>query len=132
MNILALDIGMRRTGVAIADDGNGVVVALDTLAHASVQELIAKIQEVAKTKNVGQLVLGLPLLLSGEAGSQAEFVRSVGQDLQKSGFLVSYIDERYSTPSGRQPEDREIDQDSASACQILHMHLDRNRIVDNN
>lgn len=131
MNILALDIGKRRTGAALADDANGVVVALDTIAHASVTELIARIQETVKTKRIGKLVLGLPLLPSGDEGEQALFVRSVGQDLQKMGFLVQYIDERYSTPSLRQAEHREIDADSASACQILHMYLDRSSNVDN-
>lgn len=132
MNLLALDIGKRRTGVAFATTKDGIPLALDTLAHASDKELLTKVGEIAKTKRADELILGLPLLPSGEEGAQVEFVRSVGQELQKMGFLVSYLDERYSTPSGRRPEDREIDADSASACQILQMVLDRKRLVDNN
>lgn len=132
MNLLALDIGKRRTGVAFANTYDGIPLALDTLVHTSDKELLMQIDQIAKTKRVDELVLGLPLLPSGEEGSQVEFVRTIGQELQKMGFLVSYIDERYSTPSGRRAEDREIDVDSASACQIMQIALDRKGLVDNN
>ena len=131
MNILSLDIGKRRTGVALSDADNGVVVALDTLAHTSKEELIEKVQALIQSKRIAELVLGLPLLPSGEEGEQVTFVRSIGQELQKRGFLVKYLDERYSTPSLRQAEHREIDPDSASACQILDIYLDRKQNVDN-
>lgn len=131
MNILALDIGMRRTGIAFADSSAGIPLALDTFAHTSVEQLVEHILAMVKKRSVEELVLGLPLLPSGEEGAQSIFVRSVGEKLQTSGCSVTFLDERYSTPSGRQPEDREIDPDSASACQILQMYLDRKRHVDN-
>lgn len=132
MNILALDVGKRRTGVALADDSNGVVVALDTLSHASADELVEQVGSIIAKRSIDCLVLGLPLLPSGTEGAQANFVRSVGQKLQKLDKVMEYIDERYSTPSGRLMEDQEIDRDSASACQILYTYLDRKLLFDNN
>ncbi|MEN9561714.1 MAG: Holliday junction resolvase, partial [Candidatus Parcubacteria bacterium] len=38
MRYLALDIGLRRTGVAYGDD-NRIALPLDTLEHDSMQEL---------------------------------------------------------------------------------------------
>lgn len=132
MNILALDVGTRRTGSALADDSNGVVVALDTITHGSVDELIEHVGKLIAERSIDHLVLGLPLLPGGTEGTQANFVRSVGQKLQKFDKVLEYIDERYSTPSGRLIEDQEIDRDSASACQILHTYLDRKSVFDNN
>ena len=124
MKLLALDVGKRRTGIAYADDAK-IPLALDTFQHKTVEELVMHIEQISKERNIEKIILGLPLLPSGEEGAQVQFVRHLGEQCTSHGFVVEYIDERYSTPSLRDPVNREIDPDSASACQILQVYLDR-------
>jgi putative Holliday junction resolvase len=119
--ILALDIGKRRSGVAIYDEAVGMPFPLDTIAHRSTKELVTKVAELCSERSVVHIVVGLPLLLSGEEGEQAAFVRSVSQALEALA-PISFLDERYSTPAIR-----ESDPDAAAACSILTTYLDRQK-----
>lgn len=122
MYILALDIGKRRTGAALGDTDTATVVALDTMQHGSdVMDDVAKqILTLAKSKHVQTIVLGLPLLLSSEEGSQTEFVREIGTRLQEAGLTVAYLDERYTTAKHSRS-----DGDAKAACQLMLTWLER-------
>jgi len=122
MTILALDIGKRRTGVAFADDDMRVPLALDTLNHASDDEFLEKVLSLMSEKDISKVVVGLPLLPSGEEGSQVEFVRSITQKLEDRGISVEYIDERYTTPKKGLS-----DGDAAAACAILGLYFEQRK-----
>ena len=130
MKLIALDIGTRRTGIAYSDDAK-IPLALDTFHHTSEDELIAHVIHLVRERTIEKIVIGLPLLPSGEEGAQVEFVRGIGDKLSSLDCSVEYIDERYSTPTFRDSVSREVDPDSASACQILQVYCDRNTIIDN-
>lgn len=121
MKYLGLDIGTRRTGVAIADSDVGVSLALETIGHRSEEELIDAVVTLAHERSVQELVLGLPLLPSGDEGAQVTVVRSTAARLEEKGFIVHLLDERYSTPRPGEHGDP----DSSSACQILQVFLER-------
>lgn len=118
MRTLALDIGTRRTGVALLDDAAGVPVALDTLRHRTEEELITAVRAIVAEREIDRLVIGLPLLPSGAEGAQAAFVRGVAERLRSEvGIPCSFLDERYTTSAAHQPSD--TDPDAASAVAIL-------------
>jgi putative Holliday junction resolvase len=112
--LLALDVGTKRTGMACADSATGVPVVLPTLVHSSQEELVEAVCNVAKERKVQELVIGLPLLLSGKHGAQARIVTEVASALQKRGFVVHILDERFSSPRGPSK-----DPDAEAACSIL-------------
>lgn len=118
MKYLGLDVGTRRTGVAYADDVDDILFSLETLRHSTEQELLSSVLEIVRTRGIDQVVLGLPLLLSGKDGSQSAYVRSFGEKLTQNGCLIRFVDERYSTISRK-----DIDPDSSSACSILSIIL---------
>lgn len=118
MKILSLDIGTKHTGVAFADEENGIPLAQDTIDHETVEELAASVEKIIDEKQVGHLVVGLPLLLSGEEGAQVQFVRSVGEILKDKGIGITFIDERYTTPAIS-----ENDENTAAACALLTLYL---------
>lgn len=122
MNLLALDIGMRRTGIAFCSGETDVPVALDTFAHTDTAALVEHVLALVRKRELDRIVCGFPLLLSGDEGSQCAFVKSVVDQLEASGIAVSLLDERYSTPniSG-------IDGDAAAACQLLLTFLEREK-----
>ncbi len=79
MRILALDIGERRIGVAAADDRTRVAIPVTTIAtHGDPAEAIARL---AQEQQADELVVGLPLSLSGALGPQAQRVQALVEAL---------------------------------------------------
>jgi putative holliday junction resolvase len=120
MRILSLDIGKRRTGVAFCDDSIGIPLPLDTLLANDEADLVAQILQLCDEREIDALVIGLPLLLSGEEGAQSSFVRLIGSRLEESEVPVEYLDERYTTQKSG-----ESDGDARAACGLLQTFLER-------
>ena len=122
MKILALDVGERRTGVAWFDPAIDFVIPLDTIHHQNESELIDAALAVIASRGASNVVVGLPLLLSGIEGSQAKFARMIGDRIAASGIEVDYIDERFTT-------DRQTpsDGDAKAACIVLNNFLKRKK-----
>jgi len=121
MRYLGLDLGRKRTGIAFADSTDDILFSLMTIEGKTEEELVECISALVSEKMIDELVVGLPLLPSGKAGSQAQWVESVIIHLKTLGIPVSVLDERYTT--GKRTD---IDQDAAAACQILSVKLSRN------
>ena len=126
-SVLALDIGKRRTGIAFGDTKAGMLAALDTVSHTSIEELVEKLKPIVKAKCTTKLYVGLPLLPDGTEGEQARFVRSAIDVLSKNlSVPVECIDERY-TSGVTHPNQ---DPDAKAACALLEVVLDRERGID--
>jgi putative transcription antitermination factor YqgF len=115
MKILALDLGLKRTGIAFLDTENGVPLSLDTLHHDSAEEVVEAVTRIAHVKGVTHVVMGLPLLPSGDEGEQASVTRACGELLAEKGLTVSYLDERYTTPKNV------AHGDAVAACELLNL-----------
>lgn len=117
---LALDIGLRRTGVAYLDDAVGVVLPVETIVHDSFDALEEAVRRVIVERAIDSVVIGLPLLPGGGEGEQARTVRAFADRLLARGIPCSFLDERYSTP--REPVG---DKDAAAACLLLQAAASR-------
>ena len=124
MKYLALDIGLRRTGVAYLDTDVAVPLPLDTLTHVSENELIEAVMEIVRARKIDRVIVGLPLLPSGEEGAQTSVSRSIGDAIAAKGVALQYRDERYTTASGKAHKhtvsQSEFDGDAAAACELLN------------
>lgn len=118
MKLIALDVGERRTGVALFDSAIDFVIPLDTIHHADEGALVDAVDAVMKQRGVQDVVIGLPLLLSGVVGSQAKFAKQIGAQLAARGYTIDEIDERFTT-------DRQTpsDGDAKAACIVLNTYL---------
>jgi putative Holliday junction resolvase len=91
--ILALDVGLRRTGVALSDTTNTLASPLETVSLAKA-ELIRHICGLIREHDAGLVVIGLPQLPSGDEGAIAPLAREIGQALEReTGVAVRYQDE---------------------------------------
>lgn len=80
-NLLALDVGERRVGVAIANETVGFAHALTTLeVSGSIHEDIKKLTD---TNDVRLIVVGLPRGLEGQDTKQTEKVRAFVETLKQ-------------------------------------------------
>jgi putative transcription antitermination factor YqgF len=120
IRILSLDIGMRRTGCAYCDTGNGISLPLDTLRHTSLDGFVEAVTALVVTRGIQQLVVGLPLLPSGQEGSQTAIVKEYVSAIASLKVPIDYLDERYTTPKGPTK-----DGDAMAALSILQTYIEK-------
>ena len=98
MRIMALDVGIRRIGVAVSDPLLLTAQGVCTIERHSVAEDIAKIQDLIQQYEVSRMVIGLPLHMNGSEGESVEMARQFGAALAAvfAGEIV-YRDERLTT-----------------------------------
>jgi putative holliday junction resolvase len=135
--VLGLDLGDARIGVAISDDARRMAVPLGTVRTGAPADLRA-IADLIREHGVTLVVVGHPLLLSGEAGDRAHhaerFAAAIGEALDVTVLLQ---DERLSTveagralrESGASGRDRRRTIDRSAATVILQAWLDTDRPV---
>jgi putative Holliday junction resolvase len=78
--ILAIDFGLKRTGIAVTDPLKIIASALTTVPT---QELMDFIQQYCKEEDVEHFVLGLPLHMDGNPAQIAPHVDAFAKRLQK-------------------------------------------------
>lgn len=93
--VLSLDFGSKTIGLAVTDELGLTAQGLPTLRRTNKRNDFDHLRRIIKQYGIGELVMGLPLRLSGEAGIQADKVEIFAQELRKRFKLPVYLfDER--------------------------------------
>lgn len=97
--MLALDLGSRRIGVAVSDDGGTVATPITTVArHADRPKLHRELAELVAEWEAELVLLGLPIALDGSIGPAARAVLEERDELAAVlGVPVEVHDERMTT-----------------------------------
>lgn len=94
MRILALDHGAARIGCAICDPSETIARPLDVVEPPSVDAVAGLVGE----NEVEMIVVGLPVTLGGEQGSQAQVAIAFADELRSAVAVpVETYDERLTT-----------------------------------
>lgn len=135
MRIMALDVGERRTGVALSDSLGWLASPLTVLKSSSREAELAAVVELTQSHRVEQIVVGYPRSLDGSVGPQAQRVDKFVEQLRNRlpAMPVVLWDERLSTAqaerliheTGRRVQRERID--AAAAAVILQSYLDAQR-----
>lgn len=138
--ILAVDWGERRVGLAVCDPTGTLASGLDTLEVRGAADAVARVPAVAREVEAESIVVGLPLLLSGERGEAARAAEAFAAGLAAaSGLPVATYDERLTSAlAGRRMQERgerrrdkgRVDQDAAIALLeswLMKLASDRRR-----
>jgi len=81
MRSLGLDVGGRRTGVAVSDTQGILATPLTVLASWDENALMKEILTLVQAHKVERVVVGLPRQLSGDLGKQAGKVTAFAEKL---------------------------------------------------
>jgi putative Holliday junction resolvase len=131
--VLGLDLGDARIGVALSDPDRRVAIPLGTVKTGSPPGELRSIADIAAEHGVTAVVVGLPVMMSGERGERAQravaFARALEDVLTES---VEMQDERLSTveaerrlrSSGVRTKARRAVVDKTAATVILQSWLD--------
>jgi putative holliday junction resolvase len=94
--IIALDIGVRRTGIAVTDPLQMIATGLDGI---ETKELVPYLKKYLLTEKAETIVIGKPVQMDNTASESWEFIQAQSKLLQQS-FLelqIEFYDERFTS-----------------------------------
>ncbi len=95
---MALDVGAKRIGVAVADPAGTLALPVATIARTSVHDDLARIAEYLESYGVTALVVGDPITLTGERGLAAQRIDEFVELLSRVfAGPIHRVDERMTT-----------------------------------
>lgn len=134
---IGVDVGTARVGLAASDPYGYLASPVETIRRGDdVAPVIERIVAEAAEREAIEIVVGLPLSLSGADTKSTEDARSVADALARAGGLpVRLIDERLSTVSaqaalhktGRNTRNSRSVVDQVAAVILLQHALDSER-----
>ena len=134
MRYLAIDYGIKRTGLAVCDAGETIASPLKVLQGQ--RRLVEEIEQIVTSENIEGIVLGLPLNMDGSQGPQARQVLAFADRLkQRLAIPIHLQDERLSSfgaeeklqTTGLSRSKRREWLDALAAAEILQAFLDQRR-----
>lgn len=132
--IMALDTGEKRMGVAMSDEMRLIAQPLETHQCASPDEVVAHVRGLVEAHGVTEVVVGMPVRLSGEPGTAAERVRGFIERLEQvlevpvvpwDERLTSKAAERMLVQANVSRRKRKGAVDRVAAAVLLQSYLDR-------
>jgi len=96
--LLGLDLGSKTIGLALSDPGLTVASPIDTIRRRKFREDAAALIHLIQERNVGGLVIGLPINMDGTEGPRCQSARQFAKNLLGLIDLpIAFWDERLST-----------------------------------
>jgi putative Holliday junction resolvase len=93
--VLGLDVGSRRIGIAVSDPLGITAQGLETLQRRNKRTDLAALERVIREYGVREIVVGLPLRMSGAEGTQSDKMQVFAEELRKRFRLPVHLwDER--------------------------------------
>ncbi|MFP4029101.1 MAG: Holliday junction resolvase RuvX [Candidatus Brocadiia bacterium] len=134
---MALDHGERRIGVAVSDPLGIAAHAVTTIDAGERGTQLDELCDLVQARNVKKIVVGMPVMMSGEEGARARQVRSFLKELRRRipGVPVETIDERLTSAQAHRSlseqkvnlRERKRRVDQVAAQMILRRYLNRIR-----
>lgn len=152
MRYVAIDLGDKRTGLAVGDSETRVVsplsvveVGIGVANGTALLEAIARAVEEQlgpargagspgrRLDSPGELIVGLPMNMDGSEGQRSKIVRSFGQRIAaRTARAVTFYDERLTSAqadwtmarSGMTHQQKKERRDALAAAVILQGYLD--------
>ena len=96
--VLGLDVGDRRIGLALSDSGGILASPLTIIEHTTENGDIEAILKIVKDREAERIVVGLPRLMNGDIGPQAQKVQTFVEAMRSHTQIpIEYRDERLTT-----------------------------------
>jgi putative Holliday junction resolvase len=137
---MGLDPGTKTIGVAVSDGLRLSATPVETIRRSKFAKDAARLAEIAKSREVAGVVVGLPRNMDGSEGPRAQSARAFARNVAQSLHLpVAFWDERLSTVAAERAlleadtsrRRRAEIIDNVAAAYILQGALDRLATLDN-
>ncbi len=137
MKIMAVDLGLARTGIAVCDPMEQLASPVTVLAEPDLDRLVGKVAALAAEHRAERLVVGLPRNMDGSCGESAHRAEAFAAALEAAGGIPTVLwDERMTTLSAigylnqtdTRGKKRKAVIDAVAATVILQDYLDARRL----
>ena len=135
--LAGLDLGEKTIGVAVSDTGRSIASPVALIRRTKFTLDVAELFRIMDAREIGGLVIGLPVNMDGTEGPRCQSVRAFGRHLMRLRDLpIAFWDERLSSAAVNRMLIGEADVtrarradlvDKAAAGWILQGALDRMR-----
>lgn len=124
--ILGIDYGEKRIGLALTDEEKNMAFPLETVEN-NWPRFKEKLEELIETKNISQIVLGLPVSLKGHETKSTEMARKFARKIEREFKLpVIFENEILSTAQVLKQKSAPREKiDASAAALILGNYLKR-------
>lgn len=96
--LLGLDLGEKTIGLAVSDPSLMLASPLETIKRAKFTADAARLAEIIAEREVGGLVIGLPVNMDGSEGPRCQSTRQFAKNLlDRMDIAIAFWDERLST-----------------------------------
>lgn len=131
--ILAIDVGKKRTGIAVTDPLRIIANGLDTVETA---KLIPFLEAYLSKETVDAIVIGYPTQMDGSESESMQYIRPIEKKLKEKFPTIKlvFVDERFTSvlahqamiDGGLKKKDRQDKAlvDKISATIILQSYLE--------
>lgn len=101
--VLAIDLGERRVGLALAEPGQTLVKGLPTIDRKKLRgPLVDEVGRIVEERRIDRVVLGIPLSMDGTEGPAARLAREfLAKLLAVLGVPIEEWDERLTSEAAR-------------------------------
>ena len=132
MRYLAIDLGDKRTGIAVGDNELRMAQPVCVLQVPIGDLLITAITKAIEEQGVDALVMGLPLNMDGSLGQRVEITKTFAEKLRAATNLdIHFQDERLTSSaaeeqlsgSGKTHKQKKKIRDALAAAEILNDFL---------
>ncbi|MEM1209417.1 MAG: Holliday junction resolvase RuvX [Planctomycetota bacterium] len=137
MRYLCIDLGEKRTGLALGDDATGIASPWFTIDTRSPDERLRQLDQAVEDEAPDELVVGLPLLGNGSEGPNARKCRAFAESLAaRYQRTVHLADERLTSEvadgqmslTGLTHEQKKARRDALAAAAILSIFFEQGPI----
>ena len=136
--ILGIDYGEKRMGISISDERRKIALPLETICGED-EIFLQRVGMLIAQHNICEIVIGLPLNLSGDESPMSVKVRDFARRIGSFGVRISFVDERLTTVEaeralrelGTEPSKNRERLDIIAATLILQTYLDTVNISEN-
>lgn len=146
MNLLGIDYGHKRIGLAYADSTLGVAVPIQAAVETTPEARFSQIEKEIKARKIEKIIVGYPYNMDGTIGDKAREVDEFIAELEKRFQLpVDRTDERLSSfqaeqdffamsskskksVAARKKHRRSGDIDSRACAIFLQEYIDTNKL----
>jgi putative Holliday junction resolvase len=129
--VMGVDYGEKRIGVALSDPLRIMASPLTIITRTTESQDINALLDIAAQRDVGRIIIGLPVSLDGSLGPQAAKVKAfTGEMARSTDIPIEFRDEKLSTVEAKElvqkarKTDHKTRYDAAAAALILQSYLD--------
>jgi putative Holliday junction resolvase len=128
MRYLAIDVGDKRTGIAVGDDELRMAQPVCVLEVPIGTRLVDEVIKTIRDQDADSLVIGLPLNMDGSTGQRVAITKTFAEQLcEKTSLPIHFQDERLTSAaaeehlsqSGKTHKQKKKIRDALAAAEIL-------------